>query len=63
MTSRGRQYPSGPLEPPPGWPEAAAAFLADMLGGAPEPGPPYTHTLVLPDEGRHWDRFWPDDGD
>ena len=32
-----------------GWPEVAGEFPASMLGGDPEPGPPYTHTLVPPE--------------
>ena len=58
MTSRGRQYPDGPLEAPPGsiwgrlpadsaWTEAAGEFMHRMLNPEPEPGPPYVHTLVL----------------
>lgn len=61
--STGRQYPDGPLEAPPGWvlpedwpenslnfwPEAAGAFLASLLA-EPAPGPPYTHTIVPPQE-------------
>ena len=34
----------------PMWPDSAGAFLHNMLGGTePEPGPPYTHTLVPPE--------------
>ena len=47
--SYGRQYPDGPLEPPPGWPEGAGEFMRNMLGGQQEPGPPWTHTLVPPE--------------
>ena len=32
------------------WPDSAGAFLHNMLGGTePEPGPPYTHTIVPPE--------------
>ena len=32
------------------WNDAAGAFLASILGGSePEPGPPYTHTIVPPE--------------
>jgi hypothetical protein len=31
------------------WPKAAAAFLASI---DPEPGPPYTHTIVAPEPWR-----------
>ena len=30
------------------WNDAAGQFLHNMLGGTPEPGPPYTHTLTGP---------------
>ncbi len=52
VTSWGRQYPDGPLEPPPGAEpprlnyEAIGAFLASLLAPPAEPGPPYVHTLV-----------------
>jgi hypothetical protein len=41
-------------------------FLHNLLNPASRPGLPWTHTFVPPDEGRHWDRFMPDedeDGD
>ena len=76
MTSQGRQYPDGPLEPGRmvyspftglehpdvvagvdswAWP-ALGEIMHNILGGTPEPGPPYTHTIVPP-EPLYWDDF------
>jgi hypothetical protein len=41
VPERSRDY----LEPP----EALGGFMHSMLGGTPQPGPPYTHTLVPPE--------------
>jgi hypothetical protein len=32
------------------WNDAAGAFLQNMLGGTPDPGPPYVHTFKLPQQ-------------
>ena len=52
----GRQYPDGPLEAPPDWPDSAGHFLANLLNPASTPGPPWTHTL-LPPEPLYYDDF------
>ena len=54
MTSVGRQYPDGPLEAPPDWPDGAGRFLHNLLNPASAPGPPWTHTIVPP-EPIGWD--------
>ena len=62
---RGRQYPDGPLEAPPGWPQAAGGFLQNMLGAdGLEPGPPYVHTYwpPEPDHDEDGNEIWPEPG-
>ena len=65
MTSQGRQYPDGPLEPPSGWfgDEAfrkvagieqrawdnLGALIGNLLAPPAEPGPPYVHTFTPPE--------------
>jgi hypothetical protein len=55
-TSRPIHVPGGKVVVRDGWPyfdpaplDGAGAFLKNMLGGPPEPGPPYTHTLAAPE--------------
>ena len=47
-------------EPVIAFPEDAGEFLGNMLCGDPEPGPPWTHTLVPP-ETLYRSEAYPDD--